>query len=105
MHRLREHTIKRVLVCFEGGGYWEEWQFRFNVGKKQNRPVKFFADRIWRSDQSRCIIPFSGTHWDYESKAHAEEHFSKEAAAHGGTVVNPTKKILNDLKENFGYAI
>ena len=66
------------MASYLDGTYWEEWHFRFNVGNKQNRPVKFFAYLTWRSDLSKQICPFRGSRWDYPSIGSAEEDFAGE---------------------------
>jgi hypothetical protein len=71
MKLARKHRSKSVFVRYLDGSYWEEWDLRFNRGSKKNKPIKFFASRIWRSNYSVNVCPFSATHSDYSSEREA----------------------------------
>lgn len=99
----REHSSKIVLVRFRDGAYWEEWQLRFNRGSKQNKPVKFFSTRSWRSDVLISLCPYSSFNFDSASEKIAEEKFQIEMLANGGEVFQSTQRTVKELHARFGY--
>lgn len=98
----RDHHSTIVFLRFNGGEYWEEWRLRTNRGNKLNKPVKFFADRLWRSDNTRALVPFAGMDGSYPSERQARERFTEEVCACGGEVVATTVRLLKELSERFG---
>lgn len=103
MTSIREHSSKIVLIRFRNGAYWEEWQLRFNLGNKQNKPVKFFSRRTWRSDVSITLCPYSSFNFDSASSKIAEEIFTSSMLENNGEVFQSTTKIVEELQLRFGY--
>jgi|CXWL01.1.fsa_nt_gi hypothetical protein len=101
MKNSRTHRVVTVFACFEDGAFWEEWRPRTNRGTKRNKPVKFFADRRWRSDISRMIVPFAGSSGDFENERAALSYFEQQIAQYGGEMVEPTPQLLKDLALRF----
>jgi hypothetical protein len=100
----RKHSTKVVFMRFRDGEYWEEWNLRFNCGSKQNNPVKFFAERVWRSDLSIALCPFAATRGDFPDERNASAHFAEQAMACGGEVVELSALLVKQLSDRFGYA-
>jgi hypothetical protein len=98
----RAHESTTVLVRFNGGEYWEEWRVRTNRGSKQSKPVKFFADRTWQSNNKLALTPFCATRGDFPSEREAREYFSSQVAFHGGEVVAITPQLSQVLAAKFG---
>ncbi|PXX43044.1 hypothetical protein DFR42_10444 [Undibacterium pigrum] len=103
MASIREHSSKTVLISFRNGTYWEEWQLRFNCGKKQNKPVKFFSTRTWRSDVLITICPYASFNFDSDSMIAAEANFIATMRENEGEVFQSSIKIVKDLESRFGY--
>lgn len=99
----RKHSSKIVLVSFLDGEYWEAWELRFNRGNKQNKPVKFFSTRTWRSDFLSNVCPFSRYCFDCASEKIAEETFVAEMLKIKGQVSQSTFREIRNLRERFGY--
>jgi len=94
----RQKTTKTILVRYQDGLCWEAWDLRFNRGSKKERSVKFFADRIWRSDCAVKTCPFDATHFDSSSERDAEAAFAQELITYQGVVVRHfTKALLEEL--------
>jgi len=103
MNSQREHSSKIVLVSFQDGEYWEEWELRFNRGNKQYKPIKFFSTRSWRSDISITLCPFGSLSFDCASEKTAEERFVAEMLTIKGQVFQSTFREVRNLRERFGY--
>jgi hypothetical protein len=103
----RKHSFKRILVSFRHGEVWEEWSLTFNRGNKQNKPVKFFAARMWRSPcgiNPAVGMTFSALHFDCASEKVAEATFGDEIRDCKGVVVKRSAQLVRELKARFGYA-
>ena len=98
----REHESANVLLRFEAGAYWEEWSLRTNRGSKANNPVKFFAERLWRSDNTRALVPFAATRGDFASEKDAQAHFLEQVSACGGEMLPNSARLSKELELRFG---
>lgn len=103
MASIREHSSKIVFISFRNGTYWEEWRLRFNCGQKQNKQVKFFSTRTWRSDVLITLCPYSSSRFDSVSMKDAEEEFIATMRENEGEVFQSSIKIVKDLEARFGY--
>jgi hypothetical protein len=103
MKPARKHESKNVLMRFRDGSYWEEWELRFNVGSKKAKPVKFFASRVWRSDNKIALCPFAATSADFANKREAHDYFLEQVAACGGELLDVTAQLAKEVSSTFGH--
>ncbi len=96
----RAKEREAVLVNFKSEDAWAEYEFLFNVGTKQNKPVKFSAYLKWRSTEAPSA--FAGMRGSYNSKTEASRDFEQSIGEYGGSVRVVNKQSLENLRARYG---
>ena len=102
MSAMRSQSEKTVVATYAVDGTRELWHLRFNRGTKQSKPVKFFADRIWKAGSGG--VAYAGARWDAVSERDAEASFAAAIAEEGGVIEPSSPQLMKKLAE-VGYAI
>ena len=99
MSAIRAKDSEAVLVNFGSEDAWAEYEFLFNVGSKQSKPVKFAAYRKWRS--TAAPVAFTGMRASFKSRAEAVSMFVQSIGEHGGIVKDASKSTLERLRAKY----
>ena len=99
-HRVQSEKI--VFANFSTSDNWEAWHLRFNKGAKLNKPVKFFASKVWSLNDKGT--QFGGTHWDFADVRSAEEWFAAELLKDGGIMKDASPTLVKELTA-LGYKL
>jgi len=90
-----------VFVGFDSERAWAAFELLFSVGSKHSKPVKFQANRIWKSERVPPI--FSTFRASFASKTEAESALALAVEEYGGLFHKGSFKLLERLKNEFGY--
>jgi len=101
MDTVRERTSKRIFISFLRETEWVEFELRFNLGSKKQKPLKFQAWRTWRTPNAPEL--FGGTRASFASVREAEAYLAAQFHAGGGVVHPHSPSLVSRLRKTHGY--
>lgn len=98
----REKSKKRVFVSFNEETEWAAYEITFNIGTKLLKPVKFQANRIWRTRGAPDA--FAGFRASFASKAEALLSLKGALSDYQGNVHEESTSLIKRLESHHGFS-